>query len=268
MNKEKLIIVYILDLLKDNKINNIIVSGYIASILKDAYEFTPASITAIENNDYYTDKYGIHIFGFLNGCALFIDHYKMEDDMNINCLIDDKICYYNTISNKLSFIQSRNIETFGTILKPLADDFTAIFYHTVLVWCKIIPPDDGKENRYWEIWLVYLNNKPIGICGLYTLHTAENLDELWLGWLGIIPEFRNLKLGSQIMEHLYVEAKKVGCKRIYSYVDKGGAPLNFYNKEGFKIIGTVNEYLKSTGITAIDGDDFESADDFVIMKKL
>lgn len=256
MNEQE-IISETLKIINKYNLKEIVVSGYVASILKYAFEF----IATFENNELEN----FHLFGYLKDCKLYVSHTD-NDSLKIKTLNSN--VEYLILSNKLSFIQSRTIETFGPILKPLADDFTAIFYHTVLVWCKIIPPDDNKVNRYWEVWLVYLNNKPIGICGLYTLHTAENLDELWLGWLGIIPEFRNLKLGTQIMEHLYVEAKKVGCKRIYSYVDKGGAPLNFYNREGFKVIGTVQEYLNSNNILAIDGDDFESPDDFVIMKEL
>lgn len=175
---------------------------------------------------------------------------------------------YKILDNELSFVQTREIYDYSQVLKPLAEDFTSIFYQTMLIWCKIIPSDTTKTDRLWEVWLIKLGNKPIGVCGLYTLHGATDTKELWLGWLGIIPELRNMKLGTQVMEHLYTFARSVGCERIYSYVDKGGKPLNFYKREGFEIIGTVGEYCDKHCLGNIDGDDFEDKEDFVIMKQL
>jgi len=170
--------------------------------------------------------------------------------------------------NKLSFIQTKDIYQYGPILKPLVNDFSFVFYQTILLWCNVIPSIRPNNDLLWEIWLVKFDDKPIGICGLYTLTDAINTDELWLGWLGLLPELRNKNMGHQIMSHLYDYAKTFGCKKILSYVDKEGKPLNFYKKEGFQIIGTVGEYCEKNGIKNIDGDDFEDKDDFVIMKEI
>lgn len=172
------------------------------------------------------------------------------------------------LNNKLSFIQTRNIYDYSEILKPLGNEFTSIFYQTMLIWCKIIPSDNAQNDKLWEVWLVKIGDKPIGVCGLYALSGSTDTKELWLGWLGIIPELRNLKLGNQIMEHLYSFAKSVDCERILSYVDKEGKPLNFYYKQGFKVIGTVETYCYNNGLNNIDGDDFEDKEDFVISKEL
>ena len=172
------------------------------------------------------------------------------------------------LNNKLSFFKTRNIYDYSQVLKPLAEDFTPIFYQTMLVWCEIIPSDNAQSDRLWEVWLIKLGNKQVGVCGLYTLNGATDTKELWLGWLGIVPELRNLKLGTQVMEHLYAFAKSVGCERIYSYVDKDGRPLNFYKREGFEIIGTVGEYCDKNCLGNIDGGDFEDENDYVIKKLL
>jgi len=198
----------------------------------------------------YHDKYGWKIVKHLI--------YEDEEFTIMQLILDDK----------LSFNQTRNIYEFGPILKPLVEDFDLVFYQTSLVWCKVIPSTHGKTDRLWEVWLVKLGNKPIGICGLYTLNEAKDTNELWLGWLGVIPELRNMGFGKQIMMHLYEKAKDFGCSKILSYVDKGGAPLSFYKREGFTIIGTVSEYCKSNGLKNIDGDDFEDGDDYVIMKEI
>jgi GNAT superfamily N-acetyltransferase len=181
---------------------------------------------------------------------------------------EDYSIMQKVLNNKLSFVQTRNIYDYSEVLKPLKEDFDYVFYSTMLCWCKIIPSDNAQGDRLWEVWLIKLGAKQVGICGLYTLHGVETTTELWLGWLGIVPELRNLKLGSQVMEHLYMYAKSVGCERIFSYVDKDGKPLNFYNREGFDVIGTVGEYCDKHCLDNIDGGDFEDKQDFVIMKQL
>lgn len=172
------------------------------------------------------------------------------------------------LDDELSFTTSKKIKDFSPILKPLVADFGTVFYQTVLDWTKLIPSDKPIDDLLWDVWLVKLGHKTIGICGLYTLEGATDTSELWLGWFGIIPELRNKGLGKQVMNHLYTNAKKFGCKRIFSYVDKGGAPLNFYKREGFEVLGTVGEYCKQNGLSNLDGEDFEDKEDWVIMKTL
>ncbi len=165
--------------------------------------------------------------------------------------------------NDLIFVQSRNIYDYSSIMPSLAEDFGNAFYHTCLTWCQIIP--DTSHNLLWQIWLIKKNNKFIGICGLYTLSGAKNTSELWLGWLGIIPELRNKGLGVYVMQHLYKYAKSVKCKKLFSYVDSVGKPLSFYEREGFEVIGRVNMYCKEN---KKDIKEFEDPYDWVIMKNL
>lgn len=146
MDKDNLILTCVEDIINDTK--NIIVSGYIASLLKHSKLFSPASITTINSNDFYQEKFGIHIFGYLNDCTIFINPNKSIDDMSINTLKDEKMCYYTMIDTNIYFIQTRDIAKFGPILKPLSKDFTSIFYETVLEWCGIIPRDIGKFGYF------------------------------------------------------------------------------------------------------------------------
>ncbi len=163
----------------------------------------------------------------------------------------------------IKFKQSRNIYDYSNILNGLLADFGAPFCQTVLQWCKII---DYNPSNYWEVYIVEKDDSTIGICGLYSLD--ESTEELWLGLFGILPELRNQKIGKDVMKFLYAEAEKLGCKRIMSYVDQGGKPLSFYKREGFDVIGTVDKYLKDNSMRQIDGEEFESLEDFVILKKL
>lgn len=203
-----------------------------------------------------------------------VDAYDYHVKMGWN--LNKKLTYNNEnysimqkiLDEEVSFVQTKDIHDYSEILKPLAEDFTPIFYQTMLVWCNVIPSDNAQGDILWELWLIKLGNKQIGVCGLYTLKNAVDTKELLLGWFGIVPELRNLKLGVQVMEHLYSFAKSVGCERIYSYVDKDGKPLSFYHREGFEVIGTVGEYCDKHFLGNIDGDDFEDKADYVIMKQL
>jgi len=166
----------------------------------------------------------------------------------------------------ITFIQSRDIKDFRPLIDTLIPDFGTAFLYTILQWCGLAT-DTEIETKFWEVWLIKEDNNVIGICGLYSLN-PDNTDELWLGWLGLIPNKRNSGLGKKIMSHLYKESYFVGCKSIYSYVDEEGKPLTFYKREGFEVLGTVREFLKNNNLSYIDGDDFESPDDWVICKKL
>ena len=167
----------------------------------------------------------------------------------------------------ISFRQSRNISDYRILIDSLIPDFDYVFLYTILQWCKLANDPNENTKQFWEVFLVYHNDEVVGICGLYTL-SPHNREEMWLGWLGIIPSFRNKKYGRDIMEFLYKKSKENGCKELLSYVDKGGKPLNFYKREGFDIIGTVSDFLKSSNRNEIDGDEFESPDDYVIKKIL
>lgn len=165
----------------------------------------------------------------------------------------------------IKFFQSRNIRQFKCLTDGLIADFGPAFKETVKMWCKRV--DDGK---FWEVWIVKKDKETIGICGLYSLDFDTK--ELWLGWLGILPQHRNNGIGKEVLEFLYSEAKKVKCKRINSYVDQEGKPLSFYYRNDFKRIGTVKEFLKKKRLTKMDAatfaENFEHLEDHVITKKI
>lgn len=120
------------------------------------------------------------------------------------------------------------------------------------------------NNQFWKVWLVVYNGEPVGICGLYSLY--ENYtDELWLGWLGLVPKHRNKKLGNHLLNHVTEQARKAGASTIKSFVDSGGRPLPFYYRYGFKMYGTVKKYLKNNPELA---DQFDVLNDYVIEYKL
>lgn len=56
-------------------------------------------------------------------------------------------------------------------------------------------------------WLVFYNNMPIGITGVFT----EDFDEetIWLDWYGILPEYRKQGLGKKILLDTIEYCKKL-----------------------------------------------------------
>jgi GNAT superfamily N-acetyltransferase len=172
--------------------------------------------------------------------------------------------------NKLIFKQSKDIKDFRSLIDTLIIDFDYVFLYTILQWCGLANDPNYSKDQYWEVYLYSTKEKPddiIGICGLYSLEPHDT-KELWLGWLGIIPTMRNKGYGKEVMQYLYDIAKSVGCKEIMSYVDKDGKPLTFYKREGFEVLGTVEDFLKESNMSKIDGDSFEDPNDFVIRKYL
>ena len=166
---------------------------------------------------------------------------------------------------KLSIIQSKNINDYKPILEGLVGDFGHIYYHAILTWCGIINADWYKDNKYWQVYLVKHDDNVVGICGLYS-HYENSIDELWLGWFGTIPEFRNKKIGQFALEWMIENSKSIGCSKIMSYVNTDGKPLSFYYRNGFKRICSVSEYLEIHKDLNID--EFEGMDDHVIEFKM
>jgi GNAT superfamily N-acetyltransferase len=165
------------------------------------------------------------------------------------------------------FKQTREIKEYRVIIDSFIPDFGHAFLHTILQWCRLAYDPFDKTNQFWELWTINYRFSIIGICGLYSLN-PKSTDELWLGWLGLIPKWRNKNNGPLVMKFLYDKAKEKGCKKIMCYVDKEGRALNFYKREGFEVIGTVRDYLYKNNLTQIDGFLFESPDDYVIQKYL
>ena len=159
---------------------------------------------------------------------------------------------------------SRRIEDYKPILEGLIDDFGYVYYHAILCWCQIIS-DKDNQNCFWRVYLIDSDGATVGICGLYSQYPNNN-DELWLGWFGILKEYRRKGIGTTVLSLLQQHAILIGAKRIMSYVDKSGEALPFYIKNGFQTIGSVKEYLSKHPNLSMDR--FEDPEDFVICKEI
>ncbi len=158
--------------------------------------------------------------------------------------------------------KSKNINHFGVLFEPLFKNFGYPFWHTMLIWCNVIK--SAPDARYWQVWVIKDRDRIIGVCGLYSLN--KKTDELWLGWFGIIPEFRNMSIGSVVLGLMIEHARKVGCKTLYSYVgEKNHKAYRFYKRENFRRVSTVQQYID---IHKTPKNEFESMKDRVVKRDL
>lgn len=155
---------------------------------------------------------------------------------------------------------TRELNEFRPILEGLVDDFGYTYYHAILTWCKVIHVNTVSET-FWQVWVVKKEGRTVGICGLYSL--KPGIETLWLGWFGILPEYRNLKIGEDVLKTMEDYAKAKGCRTLRTYVDENGKPLSFYFRNGFKTIGIVSEIIEKEGY---DPDEFEGMNDYVLEK--
>ena len=83
------------------------------------------------------------------------------------------------------------------------------------------------------------NGEIVGISGLYFY--AVDPTSAWLGWFGILKEYRRLHLGSKALKIFEAMAVKLGFKTARLYTDKfdNDIAINFYRSNGY----TEEDYL-------------------------
>ena len=57
----------------------------------------------------------------------------------------------------------------------------------------------NKNVDYEKYYLVYNNDKVIGITGLYCKENIYETNSIWLGWFGVLPEYRRRGYGKNIL---------------------------------------------------------------------
>ncbi len=83
-----------------------------------------------------------------------------------------------------------------------------------------------------EYYLGYENNNVVGISGIY----ANNANECWLGWFGIIPEYRRKGYASAMINLQLEMMKNYGYKlcRLYTNEVINKVAVQLYTKIGFQ----------------------------------
>lgn len=86
-------------------------------------------------------------------------------------------------------------------------------------------------------WIAELNNRPLGFGGMVIYRIPGNF-HLMNGMQGYIlnmytvPEYRKNGIGTEILDRLVRDGKKIGLKKIYLHSTKAG--IKMYKRKGFK----------------------------------
>ena len=78
------------------------------------------------------------------------------------------------------------------------------------------------------------DNQPVGITGHYTIIGQEQ--DIWLGWMGILPAYLGQKLGPVLVEAAFEKALHTGVNNLRIWTTQESAydaARNMYRKMGF-----------------------------------
>lgn len=98
--------------------------------------------------------------------------------------------------------------------------------------CAYLSYKNSFENKN-QYFLAYFEGKVCGITGIYEdLSLADDDKTLWLGWFGVLPEFRRKGIGTQMLIDTIKEAKKMGAKtfRLYTTLTRCPEAAVLYDK--------------------------------------
>ena len=93
---------------------------------------------------------------------------------------------------------------------------------------EIFPEEDGTANfveciekdpyrKELDFYIAYDGDIPIGVTGVYSYH--EYPEDAWLGWFGILEEYRKQGYGSEVFDLTVDLAKSKGYKNLRLYSD-------------------------------------------------
>lgn len=139
----------------------------------------------------------------------------------------------------LTYRATRSLADHVPFFRGLNDEFNGQHYDALLEWCEVLPTIEPQMFRDRRI--IELDGQPVGICGLYSF--SAEVDELWLGWFGMLKEHRSKGYGGQALTFMKSWAKSLGCKELCCHVFSAGKPLPFYYREGFKRVCSTPEFL-------------------------
>lgn len=127
----------------------------------------------------------------------------------------------------------------------------------------IFPEEDARENfieqvnkdpyrKELDYYIVYIDENPIGVTGIYAYH--EYPDDAWLGWFGILKEYRHNGYGGAVLDKTIELAREKEYKNFRLYTDE-------YAKSAHKLYesrGLVGELYdnKDDQIEGFDGELF------------
>jgi ribosomal protein S18 acetylase RimI-like enzyme len=91
-----------------------------------------------------------------------------------------------------------------------------------------------------DYYVLLFGEKPIGVSGLYYDY-EDPKDILWMDYFAVSSEFQRHGFGTLMLENLEKVCREKKVKRLCVFAETGQA-VNFYEKNGFKIFGRLEDY--------------------------
>lgn len=109
-------------------------------------------------------------------------------------------------------INENNINLATSIQYTIFPDECAYFHYKESI---------DKNNTYNWYYIIKHNGIPVGITGLYIMDDIDK-ESIWLGWFGILPEYRSKGFGRQSLLDIIEKAKKFNKKYFRLYTNDDG----------------------------------------------
>lgn len=118
----------------------------------------------------------------------------------------------------------------------------------------LFPQEEGKQDLIDSMnasppphqflqkhWVASLGKTPIGIVGLYAYKAYPK--DAWLGWYGVLEEYRNRGFGHKIFDFAKDEARRLGFENLRLYTDEED---NFVATKLYEKLGMESEYYENS----------------------
>jgi ribosomal protein S18 acetylase RimI-like enzyme len=142
--------------------------------------------------------------------------------------------------NFISF-QSYQISDYTLIIEKLKDELGERFPHSIRSWC-------GLETRPYPLvnWNLYLASDVQGgsILGLYSYYQqpGDPPEKFWIGWLGVLPEYRRQGLATQFLAKVIHSVKVYRGEELWVHTDRSNiAAIQLYMQAGMSYWGEFNK---------------------------
>lgn len=146
-----------------------------------------------------------------------IDIYKKiygESIIQENCKIINNLKFVNLSANNLNIATTIQYKIF-----PNACAYS-VYKSKVM----------GQKDTYFENFITYLFDKPIGVIGLYEI--PKYSDTIWISWFGLLEEYRGMGLAKQMLNFIIgvAKSKKKKFLRLYTFEVWNNEAQKFYKK--------------------------------------
>lgn len=130
-------------------------------------------------------------------------------------------------------VQTRSIQHFEPLMAEL--EFGDRFCRSMRNWCGM--GERPYPLAFWQVYLAQIDRTAIGVCGLYQFPDTPP-EEVWLGWLGIRPQFRRQGWGTQMLKQIMDRAIAFGFRDVWVFTETDNqAAIAFYQNAGFTELG-------------------------------